>query len=290
MHKNFGTHRSRALVALAAISVATLTGCSGTSGDGTDTGSQSTSSAVVAPPAIATEGVLEVCVNFGTPPNSFTNDAGEPQGAEVDLALAVGDELGLDVNFAALDFAGLIPALQAGQCDVIMSSLYIKPEREEVVDFVPYLTSGSGVAVSAANPKKITGYDETLCGVKLLGVVGATGADLAEEMSAKCVEQGLKPIDISLSSVNGAGLQQVIAGQVDAFIDTAELAGYYQKLSNGDFQLVGEPFGTINIGAATQKGNDDLHNAIDKAFEAIKASGAYEEILAEWGLEKHSIG
>ena len=125
--------------------------------------------------------------------------------------------------------------------------------------------------------------------MKLLAVVGATGADLAEEKSAECVEQGLEPIDISLSSDNGAGLQQVIAGQVDAYIDTAELAGYYQKLSDGDFQMVGEPFGVIAIGAATQKGNDDLHDAIDEAFTALAESGSYEEILAEWGLEEHSI-
>lgn len=286
MQRNTHGLRSKLALAAAAVAVVALAGCSSTPVSGDVVAS---SNAVVSPPVITKAGTLEVCVNYGTPPNSFTNDAGEPRGAEVDLAIAVAKEMGLEVNFAQYDFGGLIPALQASQCDVIMSSLYIKAEREKVVDFVPYLSSGSGVAVSRENPKGITGYNETLCGVKLLAVVGATGADLAQEKSDECVAQGLEPIDISLSSVNGAGLQQVIAGQVDAFVDTAELAGYYQKLSNGDFTMVGEPFGVIDIGAATRKDNSELHDAIADAFTALAQSGRYAEILAEWGLEKHSI-
>lgn len=290
LHQESSARRSAQLIGVALAAVVALAGCSAATPDDEGTGDgASSASAVVSPPAIDKEGILEVCVNLGTPPNEFADESGEPVGAEIDLARAVAGELGLKAEFVQLTFGGLIPALQAKQCDVIMTSLYIKPEREEVVDFVPYLESGSAVAVSKENPANITGYNDSLCGTKVLATVGATGADLVKEMSDKCVADGNPAIEISLSDANSAGLQQVIAGQVDAYIDTAELVGYYQKLSNGDFQLVGEPFGTIKIGAATNKGNDELHNALNTAFETVISSGEYDDILAEWGLEKQTI-
>jgi len=228
-------------------------------------------------------------VNLGTPPNEFGDSSGAPVGAEIDLANAMAAHLGLTTKFVQLSFAGLIPALQAKQCDTIMSSLYIKPAREKVVDFVTYLTSGSAVAVARANPKHITGYNDTLCGVKVLASLGATGADLAKAQSAKCVAEGHPALDLTLSDANDAGLQQIIAGQVDAYIDTAELLGYYQKKSNGAFKVTGQPFGPINIGAATTKENPALHKALAGAFSAIEKSGEYAKTLAKWGMSKQSI-
>jgi polar amino acid transport system substrate-binding protein len=56
-----------------------------------------------------------------------------------------------------LAFATVIPTLQAKQSDVIMAQLYIEPEGEAVVDFVPYVYSGAGVAVSKEKPAAVTG-------------------------------------------------------------------------------------------------------------------------------------
>ena len=279
-------HRVSVALGVAVAVIVTLAGCS-TSSPG-NAGASETPGAT-SKVATQTAGVLSVCVNLGTPPNEFATASGEPQGAEIDLATALAKEMSLKAQFVQLSFSGLIPALQAKQCDVIMSSLYIKPEREKVVDFVPYLTSGSGVAVAKDNPKNITGYDDSLCGTKVLTQAGATGADLAAEMSKTCVTDGKRAIDISVSDANGAGLQQVIAGQVDAFIDTSGLVGYYQKLSKGDFKLVGESFGLIKIGAATIKGDSTLHGAIAGVFDQLISSGAYEKILVKWGMEKQTI-
>lgn len=254
-----------------------------------DTPEDDASSAVVQIPAIEQEGVLKVCVNLGSPPSSFATDTGEPQGTEIDLATAVADELGLEPQFVQLAFAGLIPALQAQQCDVIMTSLYIKPEREEVVDFVPYLRSGSTVIVATGNPKGITGYDDSLCGNKVSATVGATGEVLAQEMSDKCVADGKATISISLGEGAAEGLQQLIANQADAMINTQEVGGYYAKLSEGAIEVVGEVVGAIDIGAATNKGNNALHDAIEEAFTSLYASGSYDEILETWGVSSQTI-
>lgn len=277
--------RSSAALAGLALLAGSLAGCStepapAAPGD---------SAVLVAPPAIIKEGIFTVCVSSDTPPNAFVEEDGSNVGAEVEIAAAVAEEMGLTVEYAEYAFPGRMPALQAKQCDAVMSGLYIKPEREEVVDFVPYLASGSAVAVSRENPSNITGFDDSLCGKKLLAITGATAAAMAEEKTLECVADGLKPIDITYTDQNPNALQQVIAGQVDAYTHSTDIISYYEKLSDGDFKRAGETFGIVNIGAATSKGNDELHNAIETAFAAVIDSGKYADILASWGLDDQNI-
>lgn len=278
--------RSRVALALpAALIAVALAGCSsaatgGSAGSGSDSGGDL---------GLVTDGTLTVCANLESPPNIYTEADGTPVGVEVEIADAMVEEMGLEIEFKEIAFSGLVAALQAKQCDTVISSLYIKPEREEVADFVPYLLSGSGVAVSAENPKNVTGFDDSLCGVSAIGITGATGASLLEEKSAECEANGDPAIDITLTDKAADALQQVIAGQSDAFMDTAELVGYYESQSDGKFVVVGEPVDSIAIGAASLKGNDALHAALEDAFAAVVESGAYAEILDKWGFQSADI-
>lgn len=276
------THMRRTAPAgLALLSLLTLAACAsgGSSAEGgSDDGL-----------GLVSDGTLTVCANLETPPNIYAEADGTPVGVEVEIAQDMAEEMGLEIEFMEYNFSGLIPALQAGQCDTIISSLYIKPEREAVASFVPYLRSGSGVAVSEENPEGITGYDDTLCGVSAIGITGATGATMLEERSAECEAEGLEPIEITLTDKAADALQQVIAGQADAFMDTSELVGYYEKQSDGQFVPAGEPVGEIEIGAASLKDNAALHDALQEAFDAIVADGRYGAILSEWGFDALDI-
>lgn len=234
-------------------------------------------------------GDLTICANVETPPNIYVDDDGKPIGVEVDIANAMADQLGLATNILEYDFAGLIPALQAHQCDTIISTLYIKPEREEIANFVPYLISGTGIAVSKENPANVTGYDDSLCGAKVIGINGATGAVLIEEKSAECEANGLPTIDITLLDSPADALQQVISGQVDAFVDASEELTFFEGKSDGAFVSVGEVVDTIRIGAATLKDNAPLHEALQGAFDAIVKDGTYADILAKWKFEALDI-
>lgn len=273
-------------VALSAVAGLALSGCSSTS---EEPAAASGKTATVSSPTIIKDGTLSVCVGSTTPPTAFLEDDGTNVGAEIDLSEALASELGLTPEYSEYAFPGRIPALQAKQCDVIISSIYIKPEREEVVDFVPYLASGSGVAVSNENPQKITGFDNSLCGKKVLTITGATATADAEQLSKDCVASGEKALDLSYTDQSTNAFQQVTAGQVDAYTTAADIIGYYEMLSNGEFKSVGDTFGVVEIGAATLKGNDELHTALQAAFDSVVESGKYAEILKEWGLSNQDI-
>ncbi|GFG51828.1 ABC transporter substrate-binding protein [Mycolicibacterium agri] len=266
--------------ALAAIALAS-SGCSSSSDDASPT---STGPAKVAPPAILEAGTLKICApNDGTPPNVYHDETGALVGSEVDLGKAIAAKLGLKPDFVQSAFAAVIPTLQAKQCDVIMAQLYIKPEREKVVDFVPYVYSGTGIAVSKDHPADITGMNDTLCGKKVMVAVGTTAEALTQEQSDKCTAAGRPGVDINRNNHADVSLQQVQNGQVDAYLDTAETIGYYSTKTGAQIQMAGDPFGTIKIGAATLKGNTALHDAFAQALDELKADGTYNEILSQWG-------
>ncbi|MCV7347460.1 ABC transporter substrate-binding protein [Mycolicibacterium rhodesiae] len=272
--------RTRAAIAVGAALAAALTGCSS---DSTDAAAP-TGPAKVAPPAILQAGTLKVCAaNDGTPPSVYHDETGALVGSEVDLAKALAGQLGLKPDFVESAFTALIPTLQAKQCDVIMAQLYIKPEREKVVDFVPYVYSGTGIAVSKEHPAAITGMDDSLCGKKVIVAIATTAEEQVVNQSATCTAAGKPEIDITRNSHADVALQQVQNGQVDAYLDTAETLGYYATKTGAQIQLAGKPFGTIKIGAATLKGDTALHDAITQALGELEANGTYAKILADWG-------
>jgi polar amino acid transport system substrate-binding protein len=273
-----------ATIAAASIALA-LSGCSSSSESEPTSGP-----AKVAPPAILQAGTLKICApNDGAPPSVYHDASGTLVGSEVDLANALAAKLGLQPQMVQSGFAAVIPTLQARQCDVIMATLYIKPEREQVVDFVPYLYSGTAVAVSKEHPAAITGMDDSLCGKKVMVAVGTTAEALSQEQSEKCTAAGKQPVDINRNSQAAVSIQQVQNGQMDAYLDTAETIGYYITKTGAQIQFAGEPFGTIKIGAATLKGNTELHNAIQQALDEIMSDGTYDDVLGQWGQTDLSI-
>jgi polar amino acid transport system substrate-binding protein len=269
-----------------AIAIA-LSGCSSSPKESTPAAS---GPAKVAPPAILQAGTLKICSpNDGTPPNVYHDETGALVGSEVDLGKAVAAQLGLKPDFVESAFAAVIPTLQAKQCDVIMAQLYIKPEREKVVDFVPYVYSGTGIAVSKAKPADITGLDDSLCGKKVIVAVATTAESLSQEQSDKCTAAGKQGVDITRNSHADVSIQQVQNGQVDAYLDTAESLGYYATKTGAQIQMAGQPFGTIKIGAATLKGNTQLHDAIAQALSELESNGTYAKIIGQWGQTDLSI-
>ena len=278
--------RNRTLLLAAALSAASALALSCCASAASTSEPLSTADAVatVAPPAIRSAGTLTFCTtNLGSPPNISTDEGGTLVGSEIDLAKALAGRLALRPDFVTVDFAALIPSLQAGQCDVITASLYIKPEREEVVDFVPYLTSATGVAVKKDSDSGITGLDDSLCGRNVMVTVGTTAQSLAEEQSATCTGAGEEALDIATNSQATIGFQQLANDQIDAYLDTSELIGYYQKQGTAGIELVGEPTEPVEIGAATNKDDAALHDALQLAFDDLVSSGDYLSILDSWG-------
>lgn len=237
--------------------------------------------------ALAQDGQITYCSDISAPPLTFYDTAQKPVGVEIEIGDAIAAQLGARSRWANTSFAGIIPALQAKQCDAIISQLYIKPEREQVVDFVPYMYATNTLVVANGNTD-IKSADD-LCGKKAAAQTGSTIVGYFTDQSAKCVAAGKPNVDIRQFAKDSEALQQLRLGLVDSYGTTLETAAYVMTQQQGAFKLVGEPFNRIKVGIATRKDSQALHDALTQAFAAIQQNGAYTAALTKWNLTGDDI-
>src|ERR1700722_4759708 len=115
-----------------------------------------------APPSTVTADKLSWGTSPTFAPFEFQRD-GQSVGFDVDMMAELARRLGLQSAMLGMDFAGIIPAVQAHRIDAAVSGMYITPAREEVLDFIPYLLIGDQIVVPKGNPGHLVDRD-TLCG------------------------------------------------------------------------------------------------------------------------------
>ena len=100
--------------------------------------------------AIGKRGVLKVGMSIFVPWAMRARN-GELVGFEIDVARKVARDMGVGVEFVPTPWEGLIPALIAGEFDVIIAGMSVRPRRRLAIDFtVPYAHSGMGIAANKA--------------------------------------------------------------------------------------------------------------------------------------------
>ena len=95
---------------------------------------------------ITQSGVLRVGTAANMPPLNMLDKNGKPMGLDVDLAEYMASAMGVDLKLVIKPFPELLPALKAGEVDMIVSGLTINPERNLSVAFVgPYHVTGKAL-------------------------------------------------------------------------------------------------------------------------------------------------
>jgi polar amino acid transport system substrate-binding protein len=245
--------------------------------------------AEVTPPAdIAKAGKIAYCAEFGNPPLGFYDENQVLGGLDVDIGTEIASRMGVKAEWKEVAFSAIIPALQAKQCDAILSQLFDKPQRREVVDFVNYMYSSQSLLVPTGNPKNVKGLDD-LSGLKVAVDNGTTIQSLIDEQNVKFKEAGRPEAKVIVFPKDSDARQALQIGQVDVYGTTLETAAFFFKKAGHIFDVGGEPFNKIATGIATRKGETEIHDAIQKAFDSMKADGTYKKLLTKWELESDAI-
>lgn len=291
--------RLTAVAAVALVVPAVLAGCS-SSGDSATSSAAATSAAAAAsseaaapassaaaagsavadlvPEAIKTAGVLRVALPDASAPLSSVNADGQVEGMDPDLANAVGELMGLQVEFTPGTFDSQIPGLLAGKFDVAMGEYYVTAERLESVDFVTDWRDYSSFATKAdSDYAPETGQD--LCG-KIVGVLKGS----AEEASVTTLNESCDPkMEISSFPDAAAGLLALDSGRVDVVVNgrgQLELA----MAENPNLKVSGEfGGGPTATAVARTEYSAEMLEALRAAFQELMDNGTYQTILDKWG-------
>lgn len=228
-----------------------------------------------APAKKAEEKILRVGTEATFPPFEFQDEKSkEYTGFDMDLIRAVGKQMGYNVKIDNLGFDGLIPALEAGNIDVIASGMTITEERAKKVAFTkPYYDSGLTIVVGKDN-NQIKDFPD-LEGKRLAVQIGTTGAQEAARVKGAKVREFNSVGDTFLELKNGG---------VDAVVNDRPVNAYFLTTGGGIAYAkeVGKPRNAESYGFAVSKKNEKMAAEMDKALEALKKSGEYEKIYSKW--------
>jgi ABC-type amino acid transport substrate-binding protein len=223
-------------------------------------------------------GTLTVGANVAYAPFEYL-EGGQPVGFSIDLANEIGDRLGLDVRIVDNpSFDALIPALQDGQYDVLISTVTITEEREEVVDFSePYLDADQSLVVNTERTPDVSSVDD-LPDDAVIGVQKNT-------TSARYVEENLVDQVGEVRSYDGTpeALQDLAVGRVQGVVTDIGAAAYAAETQYGGILEVVQRLETgENLGIVVRKGDEPMLRAINGALREIKEDGTMARLEEKW--------
>lgn len=279
-------------VALAAISVLTLTGCTTASqsvgAPDTATASFDPSSvakdealAALLPAQMKAKGTLNVGSDTSYAPAEFLggSDGQTPLGYDVDIAKAIGATLGLETTVETSEFTGILPAL-GPKYDLGISSFTINPERSKTVNFVSYFNAGTQWAVQKGNPGDLSLED--ICGKKIGVQTGTVQDPDVAAKSKKCTADGKKAIEIiSLKSQTDI-TTRLVSGGIDAMAADSPVTGYAISQTGDSLETLGEVYDGAPQGIAIAKKDKELAEVIGKVMNKLMEDGTYSQILESW--------
>jgi polar amino acid transport system substrate-binding protein len=242
---------------------------------------------VTLPADITVTKTLTFCSAMNLPPMEFFSSSQQPKGVDIELGDELAKRLNVTAKWVNMPFAGLVPALLAGHCDVIMSQLFIKPARLKVINEIPYMYSQEGFILKAGAPK-LSG-PQALSGEKAATVTGTTATDQLNLANTALKAAGKKPVTIVMFPDNAPALQQVQFGQVAAYGVAYETALYYANLDPSQFELGGAPYFKILTGIGVAKNEPGLHAQLTDELHAMMKDGTYARIYKKWHLESDTI-
>ncbi|WP_405383436.1 basic amino acid ABC transporter substrate-binding protein [Phascolarctobacterium sp.] len=218
--------------------------------------------------------VLRVGTEATFAPFEFQKEGSKTyDGFDMDLARAIGKQMGRKVEIVNMGFDALIPALNAGNIDLVAAGMSITDERKQAVSFSePYYTSGLIVMVNKDN-KEVKGIKD-LEGKRIAVQIGTTG-----EKKARTV----KDAKVTAFNTNTEAAMEMKNKGVDAIINDSPVVGYYlAQGGNATAMTVGEIMEAEQYGLAVKKGNDQLLADVNKAIAELKKSGEYDKIYKTW--------
>ena len=217
------------------------------------------------------DGVLIMSTNAAFPPYEMTNDAGEFEGIDVEMAGEIAKRLGLELQIDDMDFDAALLAVQQGKSDIAMAGITITEDRLVNMDFSN--TYANGVqSVIVPEGSDITSPDD-LAG-KLVGVQrGTTGYTFCIDEFG---EDAVAPFDNGNTAV-----QNLVSGKVDAVvIDNAPAEEYVA--ANPGLTILDTAFADEDYAIGVAKGNTQLLDAINSILAEMEADGTTQAIIDKY--------
>ena len=218
-----------------------------------------------------TAGKLTMSTNAAFPPYEMTTDSGDFEGIDVEVAGAIAEKLGLELQVDDMDFDAALLAAQNGKSDIVMAGVTVTDERQKVMDFSDTYAEGIQ-SIIVPEDSDIATVDD-LSGKTIGTQRGTTGYIYCTDDFG---EDNVIAYDNGLTAV-----QALNNGQVDAVvIDNAPAKSFVE--ANPGLKILDTAYAQEDYAIGVAKGNTALLDAINGALEELQADGTLQAIVDKY--------
>ena len=225
---------------------------------------------------ILKKGELLVGTTGEQPPLNATSKSGEIIGMDADIARIIAKSLGVRLKFKSMPFNDLLPAVEAGKIDMVISSMTITPQRNRKLAFVgPYYMSGKGLLTKRKNLAKLQkpeAMNDSSISVAVLK--DSTSQNFAEQTASKAKIVKTKSYD--------AAIGMLLVDKVDAIIADFPFCAFTayryrdKGIVAGESPISFEPLGIVVVEDAL------MINWLENFINMLKGTGLLNKIHARW--------
>ena len=219
----------------------------------------------------AAGGKLVMATNAEFPPYEY-HDGDAIVGIDAEIAKAIADELGMELEIEDIAFDSIIPEIVSGKADMGLAGMTVTEDRMQSVDFSDtYAKASQKIIVTEdseiASPDDLKGV---IVGVQL----GTTGDIYVSDLEADgtTVERYNKGFE---------AVQALSQGKIDAVVIDGEPAKTFVAETEG-LKILDESFTDEEYAIAVKKGNTELLEKINGALKTLKDNGTLDEIVAKY--------
>lgn len=247
----------------------TFVGCSN------GTASTSTPKATSTIEKIKTSKKIVVGTAPGYMPFEMTDVDGNFIGYDIDLGKAIGESLGVEVEFKQYEFSGLIPALQVGEIDILLAGMTIRGDRAAAVSFSDtYFATGQVLMVSASDTTTKSWKDLDVAGKTIALSQGTTGALLAKQLfkNAEVVDFA----DFPTASM------AIVQGKADAIVYDEPGIKQFELMHPGEVKGIYDLISNENLGIAVKYNDLETVQWLNSFLSGYKNSPADLASIDKW--------
>ncbi len=222
-------------------------------------------------------GTLIMGTNAAFPPYEFIED-GEIVGIDAEIAAAIAEKIGMELEIQDMEFDAIIPALQSGKINVGLAGMTVTAEREESVNFTESYATGVQVVI-VAQGSEITSVDDLFAegASHTIGVQRNTTGDLYTTWDLE--DEGLATID--RYSRGADAVQALITGKVECVVIDNEPAKAFVEANEG-LMILETEYIEEQYAIAMSKDDAELYEKVNTALQELKADGTVDEIIAKY--------
>ncbi len=221
---------------------------------------------------------LRVGMDLSYPPFEMINEHGDPDGISVALAKALSADLHRPLEIDNIPFVGLLPSLQTGKIDLVISSMTDTPERRQSIAFSdPYVRIGLGVLTSSpSNIHSLENLDKP--GVTVAVRQGTTGQVWAQE--------NLKQATVVIFDEEATAVLEVLQKKADAFLyDEMSIWKHHQEHPTETAALF-SPIQTESWAMGLRSSNDKLREEVNLFLKRFREKKGFERLGDEYLREQ----